>query len=80
MSSSRALLLVWALFAAGCTGMACTRNSDCPKALTCGDIGQCVTPPPPAQSCDADAGTCDGDGGSGDGTSAEDALKKLLGL
>jgi hypothetical protein len=71
MRSSRYLLLLWALASAGCGGLACTRNTDCPKALTCSDIGECTTPPPPP-----DGGAGDG----GDSSSAADEVKKLLGL
>ena len=74
MRSSRYLLLLWALATAGCGGLTCTRNTDCPKALTCSDIGECVTPPPP-QTSDADGGA--GDGGN---SSAADEVGKLLGL
>jgi hypothetical protein len=60
-----ALVVATAGLIAGCEPGSCTRHSDCPAHLVCGDDGRCVTPPPTSPQSDGDGGG-DSDGGAVD--------------
>ena len=67
---SIALVAAVAGLIAGCEPGSCTRHSDCPAHLICGDDGRCVTPPPKAATSDGDGGS-DADGGAFDAASTD---------
>jgi hypothetical protein len=63
---------VAALGLTACTGLSCTRNTDCPSPLVCNMYGLCDDKPVPMPSS-GDGGSCDSDGGDGGCTTSSSA-------